>query len=180
MDPKLLALQLFDKVILAGFAGWLVMSGVGMLQTPSELDLKDQLAKDLADIGAHMKGTTVTLSADPGWRTALEGQLKADTVPAATPGPAWVLDKRPGFLYQNRIGCIAHLRGGGTYKIQPGTVCPDGSPPDAIAPYNIFAAFAGGGNLHRFIRAVTDRIGQGKMEIAVSDHNYLGRCQSGQ
>jgi len=100
MDPKLLALQLFDKVILVGFAGWLVMAGVGMLQQPSELDLKDQLTKDLAEIDAYMKGTKVTVSTDPGWRKALEGQLKADTVAAAVTGPGWVLDKRPGFLYQ--------------------------------------------------------------------------------
>lgn len=99
MDPKLLALQLFDKVILVGFAGWLVMAGVGMLQQPSELDVKDQLTKDLAEIDAHMKGTTVKVEADPGWRKALEGQLKADTVPAAASGSGWVLEKRPGFLY---------------------------------------------------------------------------------
>jgi hypothetical protein len=103
MDPKLLALQLFDKVILVGFAGWLVMSGVGMLQQPEELSLKDDLTKNLTEIGAHMKGTTVTVVADPGWRNELESQLKAETVPAAAPGPGWVVEKRPGFLYQHYV-----------------------------------------------------------------------------
>lgn len=123
MDPKLLALQLFDKVILAGFALWLVLAAVGMFQQPAELDLKDQLTKDLAEIGAHMKGTKVAVASDPGWRAALEGQLKADAVPAAAPGPAWVHEKRPGFLYQFYVAPQ-------TYKcvhVPPADVNADGS-----------------------------------------------------
>ncbi len=100
MDPKQLALQFFDKAVLAGFAVWLVFAAMGMVKQPAELSLKDQLDANLKKIGEHMKGSTVPAATDPGWRKELESHLKADTIPAGKPAPAWVLHKRPGFLYQ--------------------------------------------------------------------------------
>ncbi|MCO5170461.1 MAG: fibronectin type III domain-containing protein [Planctomycetes bacterium] len=99
MDPKLLALKVFDKVVLAGFAVWLVVAAMGMVKQPPELGLKDQLDKDLRSIGEHMKGTTVAAAADPGWRAKLEGQLGPGTVPAGKAAPTWVFHRRPGFLH---------------------------------------------------------------------------------
>lgn len=99
MDPKLLALKLFDKVVLAGFAVWLVLAAKGMVTQPPELGLKDQLDKDLRSIGEHMKGTTVPVAGDPGWRAKLEGQLGAGAVPSARPAATWLFHRRPGFLH---------------------------------------------------------------------------------
>jgi hypothetical protein len=120
MDPKQLALQFFDKAVLAGFAVWLVIAATGLVQQPAELSLKDQLDKDLKAIGEHMKGSTVPAATDPGWRKSLEGQLKADTIAAARPAPAWVLHKRPGFLYQ-------------VYVFEPTYRCKHGAPTDLTA-----------------------------------------------
>lgn len=100
MDPKQLALQFFDKAILAGFGVWFALTAVGMASPPDGLEKKADLDKNLAVIDVHMKGTTVTPSTDAGWRTALEAQLKPDTVRVPPPAPAFTLDRRPYFLYQ--------------------------------------------------------------------------------
>src|SRR5262245_9348115 len=103
MDPKQLALQFFDKLILAAFGAWLVLSGVGMASDPPGLDKKEGIDKDLATISEHMKGSTVPATADAGWKTALEQQLKPDTVRTPPPAPPFTMERRPYFLYQVHI-----------------------------------------------------------------------------
>lgn len=120
MDPKQLALRFFDKAVLAGFAVWLLVAAAGLVHQPPELALKDQLDADLKKIDDHMKGSTVPAPTDPGWRKALTSQLKAETVPAAQPAPAWVLHKRPGFLHQVFID-------------EPKYRCSHGAPTDVTA-----------------------------------------------
>lgn len=120
MDPKQLALQFFDKAVLAGFAVWLVIAGMGLVQQPPELSLKDQLDADMKKIGEHMKGSTVQAAADPGWRKSIEGQLKADTVAPGKAAPTWVFHKRPGFIHQ-------------TYVFEPTFAAKHGAPTDVTA-----------------------------------------------
>jgi hypothetical protein len=99
MDPKQLALQLFDKAILAGFVVWLLLAVSGFVEKPAELSSSDALQADLKKIGDHMGKATIPDVQEPGWEAALRKQLDASTVPPAQPGPAWALEKRPGFLW---------------------------------------------------------------------------------
>jgi hypothetical protein len=87
MDPKQLALQFFDKAVLAGFGVWFLLTAVGMASPPAGLDKKSELDTNLGVIEKHMKGTTVTATTDAGWKTALEAQLKPDTVRVPAPAP---------------------------------------------------------------------------------------------
>lgn len=100
MDPKLLALAHFEKVILAGFAGWLLMAVVGFVSTPAELSLKAQIDEKVKKIEAHMKGSTIEEPKDPGWRSRLASQLDPSTLAEVPAAPAWLMHRRPKFIYQ--------------------------------------------------------------------------------
>jgi hypothetical protein len=100
MDPKQLALQFFDKAVLAGFFIWMAVAAAGFVQHPAELDKKDQLDADLKKIAQHMSGSTVDAPADPGWQAGLRAHLDPKTVAAAKPGPSWLLHRRPAFIFQ--------------------------------------------------------------------------------
>lgn len=100
MDPKLLALAHFEKVILAGFAGWLLLALVGFVSTPEELSLKAQIDEKVKKIEAHMKGSTIDEAKDPGWRARLASQLDPSTLVEVPAAPVWLMHRRPKFIYQ--------------------------------------------------------------------------------
>lgn len=100
MDPKLLALAHFEKVVLAGFAGWLLFALVGFVGSPSELSMKSQIDEKVKKIEDHMKGSSIPAPGDPGWKAKLAEQLDPSTLAAAAPAPGWLMHRRPKLLYQ--------------------------------------------------------------------------------
>lgn len=99
MDPKQLALAHFEKGVLAVFAGWLLMSLVGLASPPDDQSKKAELDQWIQAIQAHMGKATVPEAKDPGWNERLEAQLDAAQVPQAGTFPAWVMHRRPGMVY---------------------------------------------------------------------------------
>lgn len=107
MEPKEIALAHFEKAVLAGFAGWLVMTLVGFVSAPDSVALKTEIDDKVKKIEAHMKGASQPEPKDPGWQKQLAAQLASDTVPQPKPLIPWLTHKRPGFLRQEVSNTIA-------------------------------------------------------------------------
>lgn len=103
MDPTELALKHFEKVILVAFLGWLGFTLTNLASEPSGLQKAAAVETHLEKIDKHMKTTTVEAPKEPVWESNLKRQLDPGSVPAAAPFPAWVMERRPSFLYQIEI-----------------------------------------------------------------------------
>jgi hypothetical protein len=96
MDPKQLLLAHFEKLILAGFAGWVIMALVGLaggggLNTEDVATMRDE-------VEAHMQGGSVEEPTKPEWQEDLRRRLAG--APEASEYPSWVFHRRPLYLYE--------------------------------------------------------------------------------
>ena len=100
MDPKLLLLKHFEKIVLGCFVAFLLFVVSGLLGSPEALE-------KAAGIGAAMEkvekfvNTEASLPAakGPGWKAELQRKLDPGSIPAAEPWPAWISHRRPGIVY---------------------------------------------------------------------------------
>ena len=105
MEPKDLLLRHFEKIVLAGFAGWLVFVLVSFVaMKPPELSSNEQLQDKIAKVDDHMK--TFNLKSDPlpDLVSPLKKQLDPATVTAADTFPAWAMHRRPNFAFAVTAG----------------------------------------------------------------------------
>lgn len=100
MDPKELALEHFEKVLVAAAGAWLIAVGAGWLSQPRELGMQQDLATKLDAITSYMGKGNPKQPETPPWLGKLERQLSPTAVPSASEFPAWVMQRRPQVLYK--------------------------------------------------------------------------------
>ncbi|MGE0708883.1 MAG: fibronectin type III domain-containing protein [Planctomycetota bacterium] len=97
-DPKELALDHFEKVLLALAAGALALVGAGTLSQPAELKATQDLNKDAIAVKNFMSSQKPAEEALGDRASALAGNLDGEKVAKVDPLPSWALYRRPGVL----------------------------------------------------------------------------------
>lgn len=99
MDPQQLALQHFEKALLALAIGWLGYVGVTFGSKPDIVDVKDQLQGKIDKIQNYVKAHKATEPDAPPWEDEVQKNLASARVPSAREFPGWVLHNRPNVVY---------------------------------------------------------------------------------
>jgi hypothetical protein len=90
-----------DKVVLGLAALWLTGAASGLAIRGPDEGMRADLSAALGALDAHMRSgaTAVPDAASPGFAAALRLSLDPTAVDAAPLFPAWVMERRPGFLF---------------------------------------------------------------------------------
>jgi len=100
MDPKLLLLKHFEKLILGGFVVWLLFIASGLLGTPPALEQATGVGAAMEKVKKYVNNEVSTEDPKgPGWKAELERKLDPGAIPAAEPWPTWLAHRRPGIVY---------------------------------------------------------------------------------
>lgn len=90
-----------DKVILGAAALWLTGAASGLATSGPDERLRTDLSAALVAIDAHMRAGSAVVPEPtaPGFAALLRLSLDPSAVPVAPLFPAWVMERRPGFLF---------------------------------------------------------------------------------
>lgn len=101
-EPKELALEHFEKVLLAvavAVVGYTLATSAG---TPEAIKDTASIDKDRKSIDSHMKSAKPEVTQVEDHVATLKARLEADAVPSAQALPAWMLYRRPGVLTKEK------------------------------------------------------------------------------
>ncbi|MEZ6185936.1 MAG: hypothetical protein R3F62_13115 [Planctomycetota bacterium] len=100
MDPKLLLLKHFEKIVLGVFVLWMLYVASGLLGTPEALTKADGVGVAMTKVQNYVNNqASLEPAKGPGWKAELERKLDPQSIPAARPWPTWISHRRPGIVY---------------------------------------------------------------------------------